>query len=127
VPGHRGIRGRLRIRQSGLDRAAWSRRRIQRIPADDREVPSPHTREPTGHRRGLSGPRLEDGESNNRGPPTRACNFRGITAEWWGKNAGTKEDSSVICVTGRKKGRGPRIERTPRAGSWKKDHASWGA
>ena len=46
MPGHRGIRGhrRLRIGQSGLDRAARSRRRIQRIPADDREVPSPHTR-----------------------------------------------------------------------------------
>jgi len=47
APGHGGIRGhrRLRIGQSGLDRAARSRRRIQRIPADDREVPSPHTRE----------------------------------------------------------------------------------
>ena len=76
--------------------------------------------------RELSGPRLEDGESNNRGPPTRACNFRGITAEWWRKNTGTNEDSSVICVTGREKGKGPRIERTPRAGSWKKDHASLG-
>ena len=48
MPGHRGIRGhrRLRIGQSRLDRTATSRRRIQRIPADDREVPSPYTREP---------------------------------------------------------------------------------
>ncbi len=46
MPGHRGILGdrRLRTGQSGWDRAATPRRRVQRIPADDREVPSPQTR-----------------------------------------------------------------------------------
>ncbi len=47
VPRHRGIRGHRRLRiggQSGWDRAATSRWRVQRIPADDREVPSFQTR-----------------------------------------------------------------------------------
>ena len=41
---HRGICGHRRLRIWGRDRAATSRRRVQRIPADDREVPSPQTR-----------------------------------------------------------------------------------
>jgi len=36
--------GRLRIRQSDWDRTATSRRRIQRLPAHGREVPSPLAR-----------------------------------------------------------------------------------
>ncbi len=44
MPGHSYGHRQLRIGQLGWDRAATSRRRIQRIPADDREVPSPQTR-----------------------------------------------------------------------------------
>ncbi len=46
MPGHRGIcaHKRFRIGRSGWDRAATSRRSVQRIPADDREVPSSKTR-----------------------------------------------------------------------------------